>query len=304
MRTCLETLEYDGPSCWNVKILRVKFLQRQVLAPKALIPRRIMAIFAGSMTTQMPTTDHDAKPSYVGKRLGIMQPYFFPYLGYFSLIAATDRWIVFDPVQYIRKGWMNRNRVLKQGGGVKYVGVTMAPHSRDTLIKDMRLSTDIDHREQLVRHLDHYKNARAPFYADVVAVIEACFASGEDRLVPFLVRCLSLTCEHIGIPFQCEVYSEMDLEHEPAHAPGDWALNVSSTLKVATYINPPGGREIFETKAFRDKGVELLFLEQELTPYDQRSPGFEPGLSIIDVMMFNEPAAIRAMLAKHKLDKA
>src|SRR5690606_41900370 len=84
--------------------------------------------------------------AYQGKRLGIMQPYFFPYLGYFSLIAATDRWIVFDPVQYIRKGWMNRNRVLKQGGGVKYVGITMAPHSRETLIRDMRLAPDTDRK--------------------------------------------------------------------------------------------------------------------------------------------------------------
>jgi hypothetical protein len=256
------------------------------------------------MNSSKPITGLAGKADYAGKRLGIMQPYFFPYLGYFSLISATDRWIVFDPVQYIRKGWMNRNRVLKQGGGVKYVGVTVAPHSRDTLIKDMRLAAGNDHCDQLVRHLDHYRNARAPFYVEVVSLIRECFASGEDRLVPFLVRCLSVTCEHIGIPFQHEVYSEMGLGHEVAHAPGEWALNISKELKVATYINPPGGKAIFDAKAFHKAGVDLFYHEQELPAYDQRSGSFEPGLSILDVMMFNEPSAIREMLTRYRLEPA
>ncbi|MGB3526582.1 MAG: WbqC family protein [Flavobacteriales bacterium] len=263
-----------------------------------------MPIFAIYMNTCTPNTGQTEQASYVGKRLGVMQPYFFPYLGYYSLIAATDCWIVFDTVQYIRKGWMNRNRVLKQGGGVKYVGVTMAPHSRDTLIKDMRLAAQIDHRDQLVRHLDHYKNIRAPFYEEVVSLVGECFASGEDRLAPFLVRCLSLTCEHIGIPFRHEVYSEMMLEHEPAHAPGDWALNISKKLKVSTYINPPGGKVFFDAHAFREANVDLLYLAQELPVYDQRSASFEPGLSILDVMMFNEPSVIREMLTRYTLERA
>ena len=242
--------------------------------------------------------------AYQGKRLGIMQPYFFPYLGYFSLIAATDRWIVFDPVQYIRKGWMNRNRVLKQGGGVKYVGITMAPHSRETLIRDMRLASDTDHLGQLVRHLDYYKQVRAPFYTEVVALLEAAFAANELRLVPFLVRCLALTCERVGIPFRYEVYSEMGVVHEPAQGPGDWAPHIAKALQASVYINPPGGREIFDPGAFKAAGVELQYLEQGMSPYDQRSPAFEPGLSMIDVMMFNEPATIREMLQRHTLVNA
>jgi hypothetical protein len=238
---------------------------------------------------------------YIGKRLGIMQPYFFPYLGYFSLIANTDRWIVFDPVQYIRKGWMNRNRVLKQGGGVKYVGITMGQHSRETLIHQMRLAEGVDHLDQLIRHLDYYKNVRAPYYKDVVALLGSCFSTDERRLVHFLTHCLDQTCKYIGIPFQWEIYSEMELDHAPALGPGDWALNISSTLKAAQYINPPGGREIFDPQAFRNAGVDLLYLEQQLPPYDQRSPDFEPGLSMIDVMMFNEPAVIRDMLTQYRL---
>jgi hypothetical protein len=233
---------------------------------------------------------------YVGKRLGIMQPYFFPYLGYFGLIAHTDRWIVFDPVQYIRKGWVNRNRVIKAGGGWKYVSVTMDTHDRETLIKDMNLAPGVDHFDQLVRNLDHYKNKRAPHYSTVIDLLATCYEPKPTTLVPFLTRSLALTCAYIGIPFEAEVYSEMGLVHDKAEHPGEWALHISRALQVSAYINPPGGKEIFESSRFADAGIDLLFHHQDLPPYPQHTGSFEPGLSIIDVMMFNEPLAIRDIL--------
>lgn len=241
---------------------------------------------------------------YEGARLGVMQPYFFPYLGYFGLIAQTDRWIVFDPVQYIRKGWVNRNRVLKTGGGWKYVGVTMAPHHRETLIREMQVAPGVDHFGPLVRNLDHYRNKKAPHYQTVLDLLEQCFQPAPDALVPFLTRCLALTCGYLGIPFQAEVYSEMALEHEPAQRPGEWALNICKALGAKSYLNPPGGKAIFEPDAFRDAGIELLFHQQELPAYPQHTGTFEPGLSILDVMMFNTPEAIRDMLKIYQLEKA
>ncbi|MBX2982313.1 MAG: WbqC family protein [Flavobacteriales bacterium] len=256
------------------------------------------------MNTHSPNTGQGKKAMYADKRLGIMQPYFFPYLGYFGLIANTDRWIVFDPVQYIRKGWVNRNRVLKQGGGLKYVAVTMAPHSRETLIKDMQVAPDVDHFEQLLRQLDHYKNKRAPHYAEVVELLATCFEPRPTALVPFLTRSLDLTCAYLGIPFRAEIYSAMELDHAAATHPGEWALHISQALEVRTYINPPGGKEIFDPLQFEAAGIELLYHHQELPSYPQHTGSFEPGLSIIDVMMFNEPAAIREMLSQHTLTKA
>lgn len=249
---------------------------------------------------------HDAstRSAYAGKRIGIMQPYFFPYLGYFGLIANTERWIIFDPVQYIRKGWVNRNRVLKQGGGWKYVGVTMGEHQRETLIKDMAVAPDVDHLDQLIRHLDHYKNKKAPHYAKVVRLLEDCFSPSPRSLTPFLQRCLERTCAHIEIPFKAEVYSEMGLSHEPAKQPGEWALHICTALNAGSYLNPPGGKEIFAPERFAGAGIDLLFHHQELPPYPQHTGGFEPGLSIIDVMMFNEPAAIRGMLERCTVERS
>lgn len=257
-----------------------------------------------------PAANATDRSVYAGARVGIMQPYFFPYLGYFGLIATTDRWIVFDPVQYIRKGWVNRNRVLKNGGGWKYVNVAVAAHERDTLITNMRLAPGAGaDASVLIPQLDHYRNARAPHYAAVIDLLQACYAplptgqaGSQDRLVPFLVRTIEQCCAYIGLPFRYEVYSGMGLEHEPARAPGEWALNICAALGASRYVNPPGGRAIFDPERFKEKRIELLYHEQALPEYDQRTGApFEAGLSIIDVMMFNSPEAIRAMLAQHRL---
>lgn len=241
--------------------------------------------------------------SYQRKRVGIMQPYFFPYIGYFGLIAHSDRWIVFDPVQYIRKGWMNRNRVLKGGGGEKYVSITVAPHERSTLIRDVHLAPEQDRFDHFLRQLDAYKLLRAPYYSVVTELLRSCFDTSTDKLVPFLTQSLQRTCEYIGIPFRYEIYSEMQLTHaEPSH-PMEWSLFTCEELGVAEYINPPGGRSFFDPERFRQSGIRLLFHEQRLTEYDQRMAQFIPGLSIIDVMMFNSPPEIRAMLDQFTLSE-
>ncbi|WKZ66662.1 MAG: WbqC family protein [Flavobacteriales bacterium] len=245
--------------------------------------------------------DATGREVYEGKRVGIMQPYFFPYLGYFGLIAHSDRWIVFDPVQYIRKGWMNRNRVLKAGGGEKFVSVTVAAHERDTLIKDMVLAPDAARFDLFLRQLDAYKLLRAPHYTTVVEVLRECFAAPSDRLVPFLTHTLQRTCAYLDIPFRHEVYSEMGLSHPTPKHPMEWSLYTCQEIGAAEYINPPGGRTFFDPVRFHDAGVRLLFHEQRLPAYDQRNPMFIPGLSIIDVMMFNAPSAIQDMLEQYEL---
>lgn len=255
-------------------------------------------------TDAHPAASRVDRSVYRGKRLGIMQPYFFPYLGYFGLIAVTDRWIVFDPVQYIRKGWMNRNRVLKAGGGEKFVGVTVAPHERGTLIKDMRLQPDTGRADHFIRQLDHYKLVRAPHYRMVLDLLLECFNTDQERLAPFLTRTLAITCDYLGIPFNHETWSEMGLTHAQPDDPADWSLFTCMELGATTYVNPPGGRAFFDPRRFAAHGVKLLYHEQQLPPYDQRGTVFVPGLSIIDAMMFCSPREIRDMLKLHALSEA
>src|ERR1700761_8598999 len=107
---------------------------------------------------------------YTTMKLAIMQPYFFPYLGYFQLIHHADRFILFDDVQYIRHGWINRNRILKPAEGHQFIIAPLADHGRDALIKEVYVKDGYDWKEKILRQVEHYKK-RAPYYNDVAGLL-------------------------------------------------------------------------------------------------------------------------------------
>jgi hypothetical protein len=235
-------------------------------------------------------------------QLGMMQPYFFPYLGYFSLIAATDRWVVFDTAQYIRRGWVNRNRVLSSGrDGWKYVRVPVAHAARNTPIKDIRIDSRQDWQNELLRGLDIYQNRAAPWFDETMTFLEDVLKFQTDSLCDLLVHSLVQTCNLIGIPLQPDVFSQMNLSLPDVSHPGQWALEVARSLQATTYINLPGGREIFAPAAFDAAEIRLQFLTHRLPQYNQRQAEFIPGLSIIDVLMWNGPQETRRMIDEYDI---
>lgn len=234
-------------------------------------------------------------------RLGIMQPYFFPYIGYFSLIAATDQWVVFDTPQYIRKGWVNRNRVLKKNEGWKYIGIPIKKASRDTAIKDIEINEPSECKDLIFRNLDYYKDRKAPFYSEIVDLLELAFSDTSSKLCPLLVNCLKMVCDYVKMDFNYSILSEMNLSiGEVSHA-GEWALRIAEALNAKTYINPPGGREIFDPIQFQQLGIDLLFLQPTFEPYDQKHQEFISGLSIIDVLMWNSSEKVLKMIHQYTL---
>ncbi len=224
-----------------------------------------------------------------------MQPYFFPYLGYFSLIKYTDKWVVFDKIQYIRHGWGNRNRVLKPTEGWQYIIVPLQKHSRNTLIKDIVIKENTDWKARITKQLEHYKK-KAPNYRQVVEVLKSCFTLKTNSLTYLNTHLLKKTCEYIGIHFNYEIFSEMNLAIGNVNDPGEWALRISEAVGAEEYINPPGGEKIFDRRKFEEVNIKLKFLKVNLTEYNQRRSTFEPGLSIVDVMMFNSQEEIKNML--------
>lgn len=230
-------------------------------------------------------------------RLGIMQPYFFPYLGYYSLIKNTDQWIVFDNVQFIRHGWIERNRILKPGEGWQYISVPLQKHERSAKIQEVKIR-DENWKEKIFRQLEHYK--KAPFYHKTIEVLQNSLDIETDSIVKLNAHILKTTCSYLGINFDYQLFSEMDLVIEPVNDAGEWALNISKAMGASQYVNPPGGIEIFDKEKFEASNIALRFLSIELSTYSQRRATFEPGLSIIDVMMFNDPSTISAMLDNFK----
>lgn len=220
-------------------------------------------------------------------RLAIMQPYFFPYVGYFSLLAAVDRFVVFDPVQYIRHGWINRNRILKPDRReAQYINVPLAKHSRETKIRDIRISTIQPWKERILGQVQHYRK-RAPNFLRVESMLKQCFALETDRIVDLNVHCLEVVCRNMGIEFDYLLFDELESQIGLIEQPDEWALEIAKAMGATAYVNPIGGRDIFDASKFSAAGIELEFVQNSLTEYSQGSLKFIPGLSILDLLMFN-----------------
>lgn len=219
-------------------------------------------------------------------RIGIMQPYFFPYLGYFQLISRSDRFILFDDVQYIRHGWINRNRILKPGGGWQYVVAPLQKHRQTDLIKDISFHEDDAWKEKIVRQLEHYKK-KAPHYRETMELLNRCFQLSDTHVTRYNAAVLELICRTLGVPFTIEISSQMNLDYSNVNDAGEWALKICEQIGAKEYINPPGGKDLFDPMKFEKAGIKLNFLSPALSSYNQRQEPFEPGLSIIDVLMYN-----------------
>jgi hypothetical protein len=235
-------------------------------------------------------------------RVGMMQPYFFPYLGYFGLIHATDCWVVFDTAQYIRRGWVNRNRVLSTGQCPwKYARVPVVKCARSTPIRDVRIDSRQTWQQDLFNSFDVYRNRKAPFYRSTVGFLQETLSIKTDVLSDLLVHCLKRTCNYLQLPIDCRIFSDMPLSRADIDSPGDWTCQTSRQLGATTYVNPPGGRSIYDPDKFQKAGLELRFLEHKLPPYDQGESEFVAGLSIIDALMWNDVETVREMVGQYEL---
>lgn len=236
-------------------------------------------------------------------KLAIMQPYFFPYIGYFSLIKNTDQFILFDTVQFIRHGWIDRNRVLKPNDGWQYISIPLIKHSQQTLIKDIVIKNEANWRDKIISQIGHYKK-KAPFYNETLNVVNKAISIDTQDITLLNYNVLKVVCEYLGIKFNCDIFSKMNLDIEAATAPDEWALNICKAINdVTEYWNPQGGVTFFDKFKYDKAGIKLKLLKPHLDFYSQRrgEENFENGLSIIDVMMFNSPEQIRLMLDNYEL---
>lgn len=225
-------------------------------------------------------------------RMGIMQPYFFPYLGYFSLIASVDKWIVFDVTQYTPKTWMNRNRILHPKVGWQYVTVPLSNSSISIKTTEAKVLNFGDTKQSIIGKLSHYKRT-APYFCQVNKVVQQAFdGSLDDSLVSLNVSALCAVCDYLKIPFSYQICSKLTLEFPPKLGAGEWAPYLCQALGASEYVNPAGGRDIFDMSVFQQRGITLYFAEFAEFKYMTPSYSYEPNLSVIDVMMWNSPQDI------------
>lgn len=229
-------------------------------------------------------------------KVGIMQPYFFPYLGYFSLIKHTDRFILFDTVQFIRHGWIERNRILKQEKSWLYIQVPLIKKSHASLINEVKINNAENWKSKIIAQLQPYKKI-SPNYFNVIRLVNEVFESDYDDIVTLNKCCLEKVCEYLNIKKTIDIFSEMKLEIDEVKASDEWALNICKAIDGANeYWNLPNGESFFDRKKYREANIDLKFLSVSLNEYNQQRTPFEPGLSILDVLMFNTVEEVNKMM--------
>jgi hypothetical protein len=225
-------------------------------------------------------------------KLGIMQPYLFPYLGYLQLVAAVDTFVFYDDVQFIKNGWINRNR-LALGGEVRYFTVPLAGAGSSLGIRDVRTQPAARWRDKLMESLRH-GYARAPHYAAVRQLVGDVLATDTTRIATLAARSVTDTARYLGLDTRF-VPSSIVYDNSALKGPAR-VLDICVRERADHYLNLPGGRALYDPRAFDAAGVTLGFIEPELWPYRQSGADFLPGLSIIDVLMFNPADTVRARL--------
>ncbi|MDY0235311.1 MAG: WbqC family protein [Gudongella sp.] len=233
-------------------------------------------------------------------KLVLMQPYFFPYIGYFMLIKHSDKFIIFDTAQFMKGGWVNRNRILKSSGDPMYFNALIHKAHVRTAINEIKLNYKEDWKSKILAQLEAYKKF-APYYYDVSDFLKRCFEYETDSLAELNYYTIKETCKYLNIEFNLEILSEMNINIDDVNESDEWGLNVTKAMNAKVYLNAPGGMEFYDKDKYAANGIDLRFIKPNLKPYDQKIKEFVPGLSIIDVMMFNSVEEINKMLDDYEV---
>jgi len=229
--------------------------------------------------------------------VAIMQPYLFPYLGYFQLMHHVDQFVVFDTAQYIRRGWINRNRILlDQKPHTFTLPVRKAP--RDTLIADMLLASDAKAVSKLL-HTIYVAYREAPYFESTYAMVESILQSTESSLCIRLVDQLQQILTHLNIDTQITLASQIEVRS--VEGAENRILGMCEALGATTYINPWNGQDLYTPTRFHERNMHLGFLEMQVIPYPQKVTEFVSHLSIVDVLMHCSVEEIHRLLSQYRI---
>jgi hypothetical protein len=229
--------------------------------------------------------------------VSIMQPYFLPYVGYFQLIAASDLFVLYDEAQYMKGGWINRNRILLQGQP-HWLTVPIAHDSVTAPINARRYRLDAQERRRLNAVL-HAAYARAPQAEAALPLLAEALACPDDNVARFNAHALKRLCDALDIRTPMVRASELDRDR--ALRGQEAVIDMASRLGARTYLNPPGGVDLYAPEAFAARGIDLAFLSPRPPAYPQFGGEPAPNLSIADVLMFCEGPRLAEQLAAYDI---
>jgi len=230
-------------------------------------------------------------------KVAIMQPYFFPYIGYFQLIAASDVFVLHDDVQYIKGGWVNRNRILLNGES-RMITFPVQKDAYDLPINARNYVDDKKARKDII-NLIKQAYAKAPCYRQVFPMLEELMMFEDNNVARFNENLIRRIADYMEL--SCRIITSSGMDKDDSLAGEPRVLEICKQLGATDYTNPIGGTELYHEEAFRQRGITLRFLEAKEERYDQGGDTWVPFLSIIDVLMFNPLERVQWLLTKCRL---
>lgn len=252
-------------------------------------------------------------------KVAVMQPYFFPYIGYFQLIRAVDVFCPYDRIAFQKRGWAHHNHILSPGRPPNRIGLRVRGKSSFRLIADLQLDDSTPWRRQLLKTL-RCSYGRRPFFDESYPFLEELMLTGLSSLSEFNKHCIIRTAQHLGL--KTAVLSETrfddleasldrgadavteDMGHSGVHPPDCKtvrAAGICKRLGGTEFVNSRGGMKLYNKQDFAHEGISLLFLVPRQISYSQGSQTFHPDLSIIDVLMNCGRARTRELLDRYDL---
>jgi hypothetical protein len=227
-------------------------------------------------------------------RLGIMQPYFLPYIGYFQLINAVDKYVVYDDVNFIKGGWINRNKILSQGN---LLTINIPTNGASSFKKINEIDVG-EKKERLLKTIEQeYK--KAPFYKETFSLLSDIISYNNKNLAIFLANSITKISQHLEIQTEFIISSSIKKDNELKGK--NKVISICNLLEATEYYNAIGGINLYSESEFKDHGIKLSFLKTNEIFYRQFKNSFVPSLSIVDVMMFNSIGDIKKMLHNYSL---
>lgn len=232
--------------------------------------------------------------------LAIMQPYFFPYLGYFQLIRAVNTFVIYDNIEFTKKGWVHRNRLLLNGK-IEYFTINLKKSSDYLHIRDKEISPVYfnDERLRILRKISQYYK-EAPYFREVFPVLEDIFMNDSQNLFQYVAYSIRSLIRFLSLDVNLVVSSTLSIDHSLKGE--EKVLAICRNMHCTHYINAIGGQTLYSHDVFNAQGISLNFIQTHFRDYPQSgSSEFVPGLSIIDILMNNSRSEINRMLTEYDL---
>jgi hypothetical protein len=230
-------------------------------------------------------------------KIAIMQPYFCPYIGYFQLLKLADKFVIYDDVNYINKGWINRNNILVNANKFLFQ-IPLIEASQNKKINTIEIVNDDKWKYKFLKTVTHsYKNA--PYFTNIINLLENILNSNYKLISELNHLSIVKICEYLDIKTEILSTSSIFDNHD---LKGQYRiLSICKKLNSDHYINPIGGVEIYDPNIFEKNGIKINFISHKEIIYKQFKNLFVPNLSIIDVMMFNNKEEIDKLLDQFNL---